>query len=674
MKREILHEKLLTLTCAMSLAAYLAFSAGIRYWLSSWEYFRALYLGLKSQSDPISVQLWKRMFWGVTWDFHSLCLLAMLLVISFAIAWLAWLLLRGEVGFFQSIALFVPACMMFPQTILAFIFWPDGMGYITAANHMAILVLLAFGMIIYWLIWGRSRSQTGYLDKCGGSIGVWGLAFLIPAGIIVVTAFIASFGNNPGYDSLAYHMPLAVSYGISGSLATTSDITSNYPGNGELVLRWLIFPGNDRLGAISSFAALLLIAGILYKLCRALEFERQPALIAACAMLTFPVLPHLTMTPNPDLIGIAEMLTALLILVKLWRNNRASHISLGCLGIALGCGIGSRLSLLPAFAIIIIAVIVIINRINRTHLDSREGAKSNRRLIYALLSIALGALIGGGFWFVRNMVTQGNPLYPIGFMGLPGMPLDAISPVVGIMKDKPWLIFTYPWTEVGYTYIYDTGLGAVFTAIIIPSLIWWPISIIRNWKNEKGKLGSKRILVFLCIICCGLYFLSRPSVYTRHAAFAISLSFFLIAEMWRRYRGFLFRSVVFLSFLVMCFSIEKSLAGSILYRLAIPAKQGAERYGLPAAIDNLPPSRIFNAAAAFLNYGCMGVDFRHKVETLFSIATPKDVLQSKADYLVIYENQKPKFENKLRLELVSTAIAANFGDSISLYRILSSAP
>ncbi len=670
MKRELFNEKLLTVICALSLAAYLCFSTGLRFWLSAWGYFRALYTGLSLLPDSILVQWWKRMFLGIPWDPRLLGSLACLLALSFLVSWLAWKLLAGRVSFLLSIALFVPACLMVPQTLLAFLYWPDGSGRVTFAHHTAILGLIAACMVVCWLI-RRGRSRAQKIVEPGGAIGPWEIAFLIPTALVVATALVAGIGNNPGYDSGAYHMPLAVSYGVSGSLATTPDITSNYPGNGELVLRWFLFAGNDRLGALPSIAALLLIAGMLYKLCRALEIERQSALIAACATITFPVLSHLAITPNPDLIGIAAMLSALLCFVTMRRSGRASMVGLGCLGLALGCAVGSRLSLLPAFAFLVAAVIYVY-RGNRSPINVAESANNKHWLIRILLPLGFGAFIGGGFWFVRNLLLHGNPFYPVRFMGLPGLPLDAVSPVVGAMKDKPWLIFTYPWTEVGYTYIYDTGVGAVFTAIIVPALIWWPISMIRNWKNEKDRLGFERVLVFLCVVFCGLYFISRPSVYTRHAAFAISLSFFLVAEMWQRYRGLLFRVVVFSSFLLMCFSLEKSLSGAILYRLAIPAHQGAERYGLPAAIDKLPPSRIFNAAAAFFNYGCMGVDYRHSVGTLFRSATPQDIVESKADYLVMYENQRPRFEKELRLELVSTVAASNPGESVSLYRILPS--
>jgi hypothetical protein len=641
MKRDLFNEKSLTIFCALSLAAYLCFSTGLRFWLSSWGYFRALYVGISSLPDGILVQWWKRTFFGLSWDLRLLGALAGLLALSFLIAWLAWRLLGGRTSFLLSISLFVPACLMVPQTLLASIHWPDGRGRVTYANHMAILGLVATGMIVYWLIliW-RGRSPTQRIDEPGGSIGIWGIAFLIPAALVVATAFIAGIGNSPGYDSGAYHMPLAASYGVSGSLETTRDITSSYPANGELVLRWFLFPGNDRFGSLPSIAALLLIAGLLYKLCRALEIERQSALIAACTTITFPVLPHLAVTPNPDLIGISAMLAALL--------------------------------LLPAFLFIVVAVVIVFGRGKGNLIDGTKPVMSKHWLIRTLLPLGFGALIGGGFWFVRNLLVHGNPLYPVSFMGLPGLPLDVISPVVGIMKDKPWLILTYPWTEVGYTYIYDTGIGAVFTAIVLPGLIWWPMSMIRNWRDEKHRLGFERIVVFSCVIFCGLYFLSRPCVYTRHAAFAIVLSFFLVAEMWRRYRGLLFRVVVLSSFILMCFSLEKSLTGAILYRLAIPAYQGAERFGLPTAIDKLPPSRIFNATTGFLNYGCMGVDYRHKVETLFAFATPQDIVQSKADYLVIRENQKARFENGLRLELVSSVAASDAGESISLYRILPS--
>jgi hypothetical protein len=412
-----------------------------------------------------------------------------------------------------------------------------------------------------------------------------------------------------------------------------------------------------------------MIALILYKLCRLLGSGRQSALIGAATAITFPVLPFLATIPGSDLFGIAMMLSALFFLISFHRTGRADSAYLVCLGLALGLALGTRFSLLPASAFIILALLAVMLKSDHDH-PTDPRLVNWPGLCRAFIVVGLGAFIGGGYWFARNALLHGNPLYPIGVLGLSGMSLDAISPVIGAMSEKPWRIAIYPWTEIGYTYIYDTGVGAVFTAIVLPGLIWWPFSMIRNWKTERFNFLFERILVYLCVLFCGLYFLSRPSVYTRHAGFGILVSFFLVAEMWSRIRRPLFRIVLFSAYLVMCVSLEKSLTGAVLYKLATPAQEGCERFGLPPAIDQLPPSRIFNAASAHMNYGCMGRDYRHKVLSLFLVAKPQDIREAGVDYLVIFEKQKPSFEGALRLELVESKKAPDPGDSVSLYRVL----
>jgi len=669
MKRHAWGDWVLAAICSISLAGYLLFSSGLRYWLSPWAYFRAIYQGLAARPDPLWIQLWNRLFLTAPWDGHQLALLAGLMISSFLVAILAWQSLGRRIGLGLAVALFVPACLIVPQILLACLLWPDGRGRVTYANHVAMLALAAASLLLYsWM--RRERMPTGTSRDPDDGIGPWGFAFFVPAAVVMATALLLGIGNNPGYDAGAYHLPLAAGYGVSETITVRHDIPFAYPANGELVMRWFLFPGNDRLASLPDFLAALLIAVVLYQLCRGLRIPREPALIAACTTITFPVFPYLSMIPNPDLIGIASMLVAVALLVGLQRTACVDSRYFGLFGLALGLAVGARLSLLPPFAFLALALVVVMLRSDRSRLQS-VGVRFDWFWILRSLGIAgLCAFAGGGFWYVRNALIHGNPLFPVSVLGLPGMALDAISPVVGVMRVKPWLIVVYPWTEIGYTYVYDTGVGAVFTAVVLPGLVWWPVSMMRNWNAEDRQSRFARVLVYSCVLFCLAYFVSRPSVYTRHAAFGLLLSFFLVAEMWRRLRTVLFRAVLFLSFLVMCFALERSLTGAFLYRLAVPERVGAERFGLPAAVDTLPPSRIFNAAAGYLTYGCMGRDYRHEVVTRFSVARPQDVRESGVDYLLIREEQKPQFESGLSLELVATTAAANPGDSLSLYRVL----
>jgi hypothetical protein len=668
MKRQASGSWFLVAICTLSLAGYLFYSAGLRYWLSSWDYFLSLYHGLSMQPDPIWRQLLRRMSQGVPWEARQLAMLAGLLSLSFLVALLAWRNLKGRLNLALAAALFVPACLIVPQILLALLLWPDGRGRVTYGNHMILLGLAALGLWLYARLRPSVRPdrQPDERDR----IGFWGLAFLAPAVLIAVTALALGIGNDPGYDAGAYHLPLAAGYQKDASIAVHWDIPFTYPSNGELVLRWFLFPGNDRLAGLPDFLALLLVGVALYQLCRSLGINRQAALIASCSTITFPVLTHLSIIPNPDLIGVAPMLLALVFLLDLHRTRCADPLYFGLFGLAAGLGAGARLSLLPVCAFLAGGLLFVMIRSERCHLVPDEFRLDWRWISRSFLIAGMCAFFGGGFWYLRNALIHGNPVFPVSVLGLPGMPLDAISPVIGVMSEKPWLILFYPWAETGYTYIYDTGVGAVFTAIVLPGLIWWPFAFYRDRKNPAGGFRAERLLVYLCIVFCMAYFVSRPSVYTRHAAFGILLSFFLVAEMWQHLRSRTIRAAVFLSFLVMFFPLEKSLAGSLLYRLAMPEREGAARFRLPPEIDTLPPARIFNAAQGNLNYGLMGRDYRHQVMTRFRVIQPREVREFRAEYVLIREEQKAEYTRALNLELVAAAAAAEPKDALLLYRIL----
>jgi hypothetical protein len=652
---------LLNMVCISSLTGYLCFSVALRNWLGAWNYFNALYRGLISKSDSLWLQFWKRVFLVDSWDARQLVLVASLIALSICIAILVWRLLAGRINLVLSLALFVPACFIIPQILLAFLFWPDGRGRVTIGNHLAILFLTFLALIILLATTRGIKSKSRDEDS-GDTIGIWGIAFLVPCIALFIISLICALGNHPGYDATSYHLPLAAGYGASNSILVKEAIPLNYPSNSELSLRYFVFSGNDCLASIPCFAAALLIVVILFKLWRLLGLARQPALIAACAATTFPVIPFLATDPNSDLLALVPMLSVPFFLIRLYRTKCEDAAYLWCLGLALGLAAGSRYYFLPACAFTMLILVFILRKRNQ------HSNINWRWLLLSLIKVICCIMIGCAFWFIRSWVLFKNPFFPISLFGLPGKPLDIINTIVGLLEAKPWMIAVYPWMEFDYS-IYDSGVGAVFTAIVLPGLIWWLVYMVRNWKTEQGRFRFERMLIYFYVIFSLLFFLYRPSQYTRHHSFGILLSFFLVAEMWSKIHKPFFRVTLYLSFLVMCFSLGRSLTGGILYRLAIPLKTGAERFGLPSIVDNLPPSRIFNAASAHLTYGCMGRDYRHDILTVSQDAVPQDVLRLRADYLLINEKQKPIFEKNLRLELVDVVNRASPLESFYLYRV-----
>ena len=93
-----------------------------------------------------------------------------------------------------------------------------------------------------------------------------------------------------------------------------------------------------------------------------------------------------------ELAGICYLLLAWLLIVRVTRAAGRDALVAGLLGVA--CGIKYTF-LLPAVVIVLFTVV------------QAGGAAPLRALV------GLGAaLAGGGFWYVRNIVTVGNPCYP----------------------------------------------------------------------------------------------------------------------------------------------------------------------------------------------------------------------------------------------------------------------
>lgn len=662
-------QRLVITMCVVSLICYLAFSQYLRHLIADWKYYIELFKMAfpKGFSEGIIKHIPTFTYFTNLHDFllfigfFSTCMLS---------AWLIHSILRGkrsELG--PHLLLFSLAVAIVPSLFFAMIYWPDGRGVLTlelsfySSSFIAIVLAVLKLRVFPKNVSSKRESQNRNRKKLG-----WAWAFILPVLLLFILVYLIGFISIIGYDAMAYHLPLAASWYHNGSIIRGANIQFYYPGNPELILRWGFIGSSEQLVLLVPFFSAIFCIYMVYKLGCVIGQEKQTALIAACCAATVPTIPFLATTAYTDTIGVLFLLISVFFLIRWLQTEFLTSSHLFCAGLATGLAAGSKLSMLTsAFAIFLVMILIILRSRNIWRISGSQP--ENVGLNWPWLLSRTGcffsaAFVGGGYWYLRNLIEQGNPFYPVTMFGLPGFELKTILPMQSEFVANPWKWFLSPWTELAYTSPYDDGIGAVTTAIVLPSLFMWPF--IHKWPKGMKRIGPG---VIYCIAWVSLLlFAYSDNMTSRYGLFLILICFILLGELWMAMSSLWFRAITFVSFLIMSLVIMQSLAGGYLYTYLRHNESRNEKLNVPEVVDLIPSALIFNAAGAEHTYGLMGSDYRHEVITLYRGAGPEDVLTYKPTYILLRKAQIEIFQTILILEPVGTETSG--ANPVSLWKII----
>ncbi len=299
------------------------------------------------------------------------------------------------------------------------------------------------------------------------------------AGMLVAALALIHFGAGvrlrlatgmTGFDSTWYHGPLAASFFQSGDTFQLHYLAPQYmawfyPANAELfhAIGMAAFH-RDILSPLLNLGWLL---GCLFAAwCIGRPFGVAPISLALAAVaLSVPALADQAGEARNDIAGTFFLLSAVAIALNAWGsrfNRRLSPAAIAIIGLAAGMAAGTKLSFLPAALVFVVGLALI----------SPPG-----RRLSSLLVAAAGALVGGGYWYLRNLVQAGNPLPWVRHLGpisLPGprQPLGGRPghSVLGYLGDRAvWLHWFLPGLAHGF-WVFWPLLGGAAAAGLLLSL------------------------------------------------------------------------------------------------------------------------------------------------------------------------------------------------------------
>jgi 4-amino-4-deoxy-L-arabinose transferase-like glycosyltransferase len=235
------------------------------------------------------------------------------------------------------------------------------------------------------------------------------IAATVTGGILVVALAAQQLRSAveplPTFDTIGGHLQLIAHWLQSGDLRSLpylspSAVAARYPANSELQGLWFVLPlHRDFLVQAASFLWLGLLASATALGARVLGARRLPALAAVLVVPTLPlVLGQIVGTNMSDLLLAGSVVAMLAFLAMALREPRPATFALAGMsaGLAAGARYAGLIALLAAAPVLVAAL-------------RRAGRGAWLRAGAVFLG---GVVLCSAFWYVRNAVITGSPLYP----------------------------------------------------------------------------------------------------------------------------------------------------------------------------------------------------------------------------------------------------------------------
>jgi hypothetical protein len=325
---------------------------------------------------------------------------------------------------------------------------------------------------------------------------VWAVVFALWFGH-VATAGLLRFPDD--WDTLMYHLPLVDHWLQARSLYAPDGLRWSDPGNNELVTLWAVAPfSGDFLYALTNLPAAVLLACASVELGRLLGLTVSFRHLAGLAVVTnFVLLKQLIDTEN-DVAVAALFAAGLAYAMRHAERGRTADLVLGvaCLGLLAG---------VKYYAVGYAAVA---GAVGALVIARRRGGRAAARAAVAGL---LGVAAFGGYWYARNWVAGGSPVYPMRLGGgsdeLAGVYTGSVWATTFLGNGRPELPGLAG--EAVRTMAGPAHLAALLALPV--TIVWLVASGYRRIRQPNGRgEGAARLALALAAAGCGAVLLVTP--------------------------------------------------------------------------------------------------------------------------------------------------------------------
>jgi hypothetical protein len=410
--------------------------------------------------------------------------------------------------------------------------------------YVSSLTLLNVSASSLVLIYSQRRCKSGLLETIKRNIttaritllsalDVCNIALLVLVTFAYAWLIIAAYYLPlRGVDDLFYHLPPVFEYIQTHTIKLLPiEIRHHfaYPQNAELLFLWpASFSHSQKMLDCVNVPFVAASSLVVYSLLRNFTIEKNDALFAALLYALCPVVLMQAGSNYIDVIVSLFLLLSLYYTIRFIQDKRPVHVRLAGISIGIVCGMKyTALFLTVPFQIIILWTLI----------------TSRPRRAAGYLAIVF---VFCGWWYLRNAVVLGNPLYPMNMM-VSGMGFMGGSGEASAVRDlelnvRNWVL-SYPLEDIGVG-SYDGGFGLVFWGLGFSSWLCVLVHSIRN--AGKGDLPRFLTLMQLPIGFLMLLFVPRKEMLYagRFSIFVVAIGLFALCTVFGLLRDDFYRSVI----------------------------------------------------------------------------------------------------------------------------------
>jgi hypothetical protein len=330
---------------------------------------------------------------------------------------------------------------------------------------------------------------------------------------LIWRVFLAAVLPPFAYDALNYHLTTTAEWIQRGQLVTPSlnSCCAHYPLNAELSFVWpALLLGDDTLvqAVQIGFAVLgaLAVAGV----GRIAGLSRKGAAAAGAMFFLTPVILAQSNTNYNDVAFTAMFLCGLYFVLRyITSPPRTAYLGLG--GLAAGFALGSK-----GTGFLYAGVLLLVVAGGVLFLIHRRSTRPALALA-AVATFTAGLIVTGGFWYGRNLVSHGNPVYPfevklagVQIFSGPSRLNAILSNPVQYHGESNWYRVLHSWARDairtpagGATYDYQEvvgGFGIAWPWLMLPALVAFTAFAVRR----------RHDLLFALLLPVAVIFLLQP--------------------------------------------------------------------------------------------------------------------------------------------------------------------
>lgn len=263
--------------------------------------------------------------------------------------------------------------------------------------------------------------------------------------------------GNERVDAIHYHLTYSAQFAQEHSIRSlyrldSFGVSTWYPLNSELLQgAGMVLLGSGGLTLVVDFlslAAVLLTAWVL-----AAPYRAGPAAVVATCLLLAALGPTYAGASFNDWISVWPLLAGFALLAASRTGGRQLTRPVVLLvGLAGGLAIGSKLTVL-APAVVLLAAVVVLRRGDRWR---------------SLGIVTSGFVLTGGYWYIRNLVTVGNPV-PATAVGVGPLQLPKPATPVLDQYDQSVLHYLTDWDVIRGPFV--RGLHGFFGPLWLVTLL-----------------------------------------------------------------------------------------------------------------------------------------------------------------------------------------------------------